>query len=365
MTQAYMQSGRTFKPVDTEAINIQTALPPGTYTVAVTPVGYHLEKVEDFTLPVKLYGNTNVQADRIASTFLDRPAGTGVLLSGPKGAGKTMLTKRISQKLMAEQGVITILVNQPLCGEGFNSFIQDIAQPAVILFDEFEKVYDRDDQARLLTLFDGTYPSKKLFLLTCNNRFKVDSYMLNRPGRLYYALDFKSLDREFIADYCADNLKNMANVTGVMTASGFFTEFSFDMLKALVEEMNRYNETATESMKVLNMKPESDEGGVFDVTAWRNGKQITGSGYHYEVCDGSPLSKKEWTLYVHAADTDEGQVAKPGDVKRTEQFHLDITKLLAVQDHGDTLVFESTTPGVTMRFKRKPLYSANHNYDAF
>ena len=63
-----------------------------------------------------------------------------VLLAGEKGSGKTLLTKYISMEV-AKQGIPTIVINQALHGERFNTFIQAIEQPCVILFDEFEKIY--------------------------------------------------------------------------------------------------------------------------------------------------------------------------------------------------------------------------------
>jgi hypothetical protein len=364
MKQIYLKHGSTFVPADSEAMNIQDTLPLGTYTIVVTPVGLQLEKVDDFVLPAKLYGNVEKQSDRILNTFMDRPAGTGVMLSGNKGAGKTMLTKRLSQKAMEKHGVITILINQALCGEAFNAFIQAIEQPAIILFDEFEKVYDREQQASLLTIFDGTYSSKKLFLLTCNDPYKVDTYMHNRPGRIYYALEFGSLERDFIADYCADNLKNLANTNGVVAASVFFNEFSFDMLKALIEEMNRYDENATDAMKVLNMKPESDSSGVFDVVVLRDGKRVTGHDYSGEVFTGNPLSRNGWNVIVHAADPEDGEKHKAGDVTVTENYKLDLSKIISVDSLTGSFVFGTQRADTTLNCTRRVTYVHSLNYDA-
>ena len=52
---------------------------------------------------------------------------------------------------LAAQDVPTIVINAPWKGDKFNTFIQAIEQPCAILFDEFEKVYDRDDQEKILT----------------------------------------------------------------------------------------------------------------------------------------------------------------------------------------------------------------------
>ena len=165
---------------------------------------------------------------------MDRDASTGVMLTGEKGSGKTLLAKNVSFEA-AKQGIPTIIINAAWCGDAFNSLIQSIEQPAIILFDEFEKVYDKDDQQQILTLLDGVFPSKKLFVLTCNDKWRVDVHMRNRPGRIYYMLDFAGLDHDFIRDYCADNLKAQEHTEAVCKISSLFDEFNFDMLKALID----------------------------------------------------------------------------------------------------------------------------------
>lgn len=262
----FIRSGNTYRVAPTEALDIKPLLPAGNYAVKMDERGaFFLEQIESFEKPSKVYGNSNKQRDRIFNTFMTRAASTGVLLTGEKGSGKTMLSKNLSI-LAAEQGVPTIVVNSAFCGPVFNALIQSIEQPAIVLFDEFEKVYDRDEQEALLTLLDGVYPSKKLFVLTCNDKWRIDSHMRNRPGRIFYMLDFKGLDNEFIVEYCNDNLINKDHTHGVTTVGSCFTEFNFDMLKALVEEMNRYNETAAESMLMLNANPEFSDNAEYNVT---------------------------------------------------------------------------------------------------
>lgn len=376
MTQVYFQNGRMFQPADSAALNMQERLPPGTYVIGVTPKGFHLEQVDNFELPPKLYGDVNKRAERILNTFWQRPSGTGVLLSGQKGSGKTMLTKRISQMALA-QSAITILVNQPLFGEAFNAFLQSISQPAIVLFDEFEKVYDHDDQQKLLTIFDGTYASKKLFLLTCNDRYRIDSYMHNRPGRLYYALEFGGLEREFITDYCEDNLKDKSRMNGVLTASSFFSEFSFDMLKALVEEMNRYDETATEAMTMLNMKPTNDHSAAtYTITVLRDGLPLI-AGNNPQKMNRSPLAATGWNVNVWALgdDDDEGDesLVRIDDLdengspvcRRGESYQLDVSHLLNVDSIKGEFLFGTEREDTTIRVTRDAKKYARFDYDAY
>jgi SpoVK/Ycf46/Vps4 family AAA+-type ATPase len=182
-------------------MDLHEKLPPGNYVVKQDPFeNLYLEHTEDFEIPAKLYGDTTRNADRIINSFWQRGKSTGVMLVGEKGSGKTLLSKHICVEL-AKQDVPTIVINSPWHGDKFNTLIQTIEQPAIIMFDEFEKVYDPEEQESLLTLLDGVYASKKLFMLTSNDKWKVDSHMRNRPGRIFYMIDFKGLDAEFIREY--------------------------------------------------------------------------------------------------------------------------------------------------------------------
>ncbi len=282
----FMRSGNTYRIARKEALDITEHLPGGNYTVVKDQMSgqLYLEGIDKFNVPSKIYGDCLRHTDRVVKTFLDRPNATGVMLTGEKGAGKTLLTKNVCMKL-ASMDIPTIVINAPWCGDTFNSFIQSIEQPCAILFDEFEKVYDRDDQEKILTLLDGVFPSKKLFLLTSNDKWRVDFHMRNRPGRIYYMLDFKGVDSNFIREYCNDNLEAKEHIERIVNLSSMFKEFNFDMLKALVEEMNRFGETPQQSLAMLNAKPEFDGETRYEVKLIHEGREI-----QYGDFRGNPLS---------------------------------------------------------------------------
>ena len=285
----FFRNGNTFRVADNNALDIHEHLPVGNYTVKQDPFGnFFLEMIEPFTKPKKLYGNTTRHADRIINTFLDREASTGVLLNGEKGSGKTLLAKQLGLNC-ADQGIPTIVINNDWHGDSFNKLIQDIDQPCVVLFDEFEKVYGEEEQQAILTLMDGVFPTKKLFVLTCNDKWRINSHMRNRPGRLFYMLEFKGLEPEFIEEYCNDNLNNKEHIKKIVQLSSLFAEFNFDMLKALCEEMNRYNEDPRAAMEMLNAKPEYDGGSTFDIAVLHNGKPIE----YKNTWNGNPLATKD------------------------------------------------------------------------
>ena len=353
----FIRNGNTWRVADEASLDLHKQLPAGNYVIKQDQFGnLFLEQVDSFELRGKRYGDNDQNRDRIFNTFMDRAASTGVMLAGEKGSGKTMLAKSLALEC-AENSIPCILINAAWRGDAFNKLLQDIQQPCMVLFDEFEKVYDSDEQEEMLTLLDGVFPSKKLFVLTCNDKWRVNQHMRNRPGRIYYMLDFKGLDEEFVIEYCQDNLKNSANIDGVVTVAGLFTEFNFDMLKALVEEMNRYNETAQQAMRMLNTKPEFGDGGRYMVTVIPVGRgPLTNEEFDEGEWEGNPLTvRRQWNYgYDPEPDNDEGQFYRMAfqaqDLKKVDGKE---GRFVYVNSAGDTM----------MLTRKKDKY--NYHWDAF
>lgn len=252
----FSQAGDAFIPTEGRGSYLDS-LPGGNYIVVSPMMGpMYFQRVENFPEPPRLYGNVMQRAERIMQTFLDREGrSTGVLLEGEKGSGKSQLA-RVVANLGVNSGMPVILINSPFTGDAFNNLLASVEDPAIIIMDEFEKVYrDQEHQEAILTLLDGVMTTQKLFIFTVNNKYKVNDNMKNRPGRLFYSIEFNGLEAEFIREYCEENLENQDNLHSVLTVSAMFYRFNFDMLKAMVEEMNRYNETALQVIELLNAKP--------------------------------------------------------------------------------------------------------------
>lgn len=286
----FIRNSNTYRIASEESLDIQSQLPVGNYTVKFNELGgfFFLEMVDSFTPLDKLYGDTQKNSNRILRTYHHRTVSTGVMLTGEKGSGKSLLAKTIAIDA-ATLDIPTIIINEPWCGDNFNKFLQDIEQPCVILFDEFEKVYDNESQEKALTLLDGVFPSRKLFVITCNDKWRVNEHMRNRPGRIFYMLDFAGLDPKFIEEYCNDVLVDKQYIGKIVEIAALFEQFNFDMLKALVEEMNRYEESPQEALKMLNAKPEFNNGGKFEVQLVVNGEPVNDPQVRKEW-NGNPLS---------------------------------------------------------------------------
>lgn len=247
--------------------SITEILPPVNFIVKCNKMlGFHLQHMEEFDLPEKIYGDVEQKAERIIRTYQNREGSTGVLLEGEKGSGKTMLAKLIC-KIANSLDMPVIVVSDNYSSTEFNQFIQSIKQPKIVLFDEFEKTFAKtieigenfsfSSQENLLTLLDGTMTNKTLYLFTCNDIASVSDKLLNRPGRIFYHITYDGLDDKFIEGYCMDNLNNKEFYEDFKTISILYTSFNFDILKALVEESNRYDESPTKFIDIINARPTS------------------------------------------------------------------------------------------------------------
>lgn len=251
----YIKSGDRVEVSTDSEIQISDKIEPGTYTLIEVPfLGLRLQKSKDLDFKNKVYGNVDYIATRIWNTAKSRNISTGFLLSGDKGSGKTMTTKLLAKKAM-EEGHVTLIINSPFVGEQFNRIIQLLPDNSIILFDEFEKVYNKVEyQTPILSLLDGLYSSKKIFILTVNDMSKMNEFLLNRPGRLFYNVPYKGLSAEFIREFGNDVLVNKNFVEELVSLSEFIDPFTFDMLNAIVEESNRYNENPTKTLDWLNIR---------------------------------------------------------------------------------------------------------------
>lgn len=264
-----MKSVKFYKENDTvRVISIDTetlteVLEPAVYTLGRDMFGgYFLTfKSKKFQVPERIYGSTVQRAEKVIKTYESRSLSTGLLLTGDKGAGKTMLSSYICNK-MIDKGLPVILIEDTHYGPGFNQVMEDIGE-AVLFFDEFGKIFkerkdEENPQDKLLSIFDGTSSRKRLIILTENKEGLINEYMKNRPGRIYYHFKYKKIEEQVIKEYAADHGVPENIIEEICLRCQKSYEFSFDVLKAIVEEYGRYNGNIEEICEDLNIEqPES------------------------------------------------------------------------------------------------------------
>lgn len=262
MTIRFAQQGNRFFIAPPEYPTIEQ-VPVGTYSLGFDPEnipgGFYFSRIDDFTLPKKIYGHNSTYAQTILETFQERQGViTTAALSGQKGSGKTLTAQEISI-LGAQLGIPTVEISIPFAGPGFNQFLQKIRQAMIIFVDEFEKVYkDEDDRNRLLGLLDGPYKTHKLFLFTMNKPLDNGNfeYFFNRPGRVYYNIPYGAVSEEIIREFCADHLIDQSRLVDVISFSKRFTYFTLDMLTILIKEINKTGLSCSEISAIVNIKPD-------------------------------------------------------------------------------------------------------------
>lgn len=229
-------------------------LPAGTYVIEYSDIrGYYLRTTDSKQNPARLYGDVRKRSERVLNTYHARPGkNTGALLSGLRGTGKTILAREICASMIA-QGNIVLVLQQPFSGPDFNNFITSITQPAVVMVDEFEKVYNDDDaQQALLTLMDGMEQDSKLWIMTVNDAL-IDHAMQNRPSRIFYHFEYDALPLDVVKEICADRGLEQDKTDQLVKHYRTFQEPTFDVILSLIEECKRYNEMPMDTVKMMNI----------------------------------------------------------------------------------------------------------------
>lgn len=246
-------------------------LPAKTYSIGFSKMsGFYLTECDDIHVTEKIYGCIHTKVDKIMRSFGIFTRNLGVILSGDKGIGKSICAKMLAERCVTD-GYPVILVNQYF--RGIADYLASIKQEVLVLFDEFDKTFrtagsdDDDDaaQTEMLTLFDGVYGGKKLFVVTCNNLKNLNEFLVNRPGRFHYHLRFDYPSPEEIREYLEDKLDESlySEIDKVVSFSGR-VDINYDCLRSIAFEL---------------MNGETFEDAIKDLNIIRTGERTEYSGY--------------------------------------------------------------------------------------
>ena len=288
MKNIIIKNEKNYQIISGNAISILNNLPASIYELCFNKdMGFSINEVDNhFNITEKLYGEIEDNTKRVLNTFEAIEKNLGVLFSGPKGLGKSLNLRKICVEAI-KRGYPVILVKEQF--DSISLFIETICQPVVIVFDEFEKLYldrnktEKDElqgQDSLLNLFDAALSGKKLFLLTCNDVRNISEFLLNRPGRLHYHFRMNRLSIDEITEYCKDNLKeeNINLISEICSLGALISDFSYDMLRSIIFELNTYQCDLQEARKVLNIEARSKS--PFNYTVYyTSGETETGFDY--------------------------------------------------------------------------------------
>lgn len=317
-------------PDDTTVVD---ALPPGYYDVHFGEfTGWRFERRPAIQEAPSMFGPMAGKIDKVIEAFNRRSGSTGILFSGDKGLGKSLMMRHVAQRLALTTPIVVVSTAIP----GIAGFLAGITQPVVILLDEFDKNYhdgddDDDDerkhigdsQKQFLTLLDGVDGNKRLVLVTCNEVSLMNKYFLNRPGRFYYHFAFQApTGDEAVAFLRSLGLKGHKDDLDKLSAICEIRNMNYDSLRAIYEELQA-GYSVDDTLSDLNIR--SNETSYLDAeitVIMNNGDEFNGSinGYNFKDLFNSwvrcfnrtgPKVKDEYpSISFHIS---------PNEVKRTRE----------------------------------------------
>lgn len=262
-----VHSGDTFQ-IYGDALKTYTKLPAGTYEVCFNKFsGFFLTSHNDLVISEgKIYGCSEKKVQKVLTSFSKVDRNFGVILSGRKGIGKSLFARLLAVQAK-EYEIPLILVTTYF--PGIANFLSSIEQEVIVLFDEFEKTFaDKDGvspQEEMLPLFDGLDGGKKLFVVTCNEVNKLNTYLLNRPGRFHYHFMLTNPNPDEIREYLEDKLEEQYHSL-IKKVVGFAanTNITYDILRAIAFELNN-GYSFEETLVDLNISKE--DAPRYDIVA--------------------------------------------------------------------------------------------------
>jgi hypothetical protein len=259
-----IQNGEKFSFAD--ITGTYDKLPVGNYMLKYSErEGFFLIKKEQFVMPSKVYGDQSIVNRWLTSWKHNSHKNLGILLTGLKGSGKTIT----AQKFCIDSNLPVIIISSGFSGSDFVDFITNPKLGECIIFiDEFEKIYseyDRDNaQHDLLSIMDGNFSTKLIFLLTVNNE-NLNEYLVNRLNRIKYRKSYSDLEFETMEAVINDMLINKSHRESIYEFFEKVNMRTFDLLTNLIKEMNLFNEDAITCGMHLNLRSHAKQYEVFEI----------------------------------------------------------------------------------------------------
>lgn len=218
-------------------------------------VWYRLEYLyPNYSVPSKLYGDLEEKAIYTWNSFVKSNKSMGILATGTSGQGKTLFCKLFCNTALS-MGLPVIIVTEQRIDEAIIQFLSNLDN-CVIFLDEFGKmVTGHITQEAMLTMLTDTNKTRRVFLLTDNHTGYINRYILNRPERIKYHLEFTTLKPSVIKAYCKDEGVPEEFVKDILRLAQTNTEFCFDHLVHLVQEAKYSNNySLPKLLELLNVK---------------------------------------------------------------------------------------------------------------
>jgi hypothetical protein len=132
------------------------------------------------------------------------------------------------------------------------------------------------------------------------------------------------------------------------------------MLKATVEEMNRYDEEPQDALRMLNVKPEFDGGNKYTFKMIKEGEEVKETDLERQEWNGNPLQSQ---VELHVKEYDD-KPDEDGDIDwNWKKIRFSASDLKKIDSQNGKFVFVNND-GVTLTLNKIKEKSFSY-YDAF
>lgn len=250
-------SGRIIaSPINT--VGVIENIAPRVYTLSLDDKGniFFDFGPDLFATPKVIMGETNRYKDHVLTAFNERVGESiGVIMTGLAGSGKSLLAEVLSNHCITELKMPVLFIDKKLPA----TFIKDcmrITGPCVVYFDELGKLYDHEEQGKLLNLFSDSEFKDSLYIVCDNEKSTLHRFFFDRPGRFLFHIDYDGLSEELVREFIDAN-----KVTGVLRdyileyVRHYRSKITFDILRTLVKFSKKFKEEYQyrEFIKMLNV----------------------------------------------------------------------------------------------------------------
>jgi len=313
---------------------------PAVYKLIKGNDGHYLEYYKPmFEVSGKNYGDINRHIEVFWDAYTSKTVSLGVLLTGAAGSGKTRTAELLGNRAIMHN-MIVVMVTEIVPDLETIKYI-DLLTNAVIIFDEFGKVFDMKLQNKMLTMLSNVNSYKKLFILTENSKNIVSPFILNRPGRVRYHIDYDRIKESTILEYTADYPVNEKFLNELLKLHAKSNIFSFDHLQALVSEHRKYPDlTLEELLEILNLSMFNKQ------PHYRAVEMYDEDGNTYEIAYTEPVTKvvlfskrSLWVDYFLPKD-DSNKEPKEFSGERPKTIQINKTDVHEIDDENGTILFK-------------------------
>jgi hypothetical protein len=154
-----------------------------------------------FQVPEVIHGaKYRAYLEMIWKEYRKQTIALGVLLTGVKGSGKSLLAELLGNKMITGMRPV-IIIDKKVSIDVILRMLK-IAGPCMVYFDEMSKYFDREEQDRLLPLFSNTSIKETLFVVADNDTSRLSEYIQDRPGRFLYHIRFDGIGKDICDEIC-------------------------------------------------------------------------------------------------------------------------------------------------------------------